>query len=241
MSKRTIHCFPDSEALAGAVCEALVALVKAKISSEGVFRIALSGGSTPRRLYQLLAERSLPWDKIHWFWGDERNVPADHADSNYRMVREALLNHIPDHAETVFPIPVQPDQPTLSAQRYEDQLRQEFPDRDFPNWDLALLGLGDDAHTASLFPRTQALAEQRRWCVANEVPQLQTLRYTLTAPAINAAQNIWFLVAGGGKRPALTQVWSDTLDPYQYPAQLIPLAHPGSVWWVTNDALPEAH
>ncbi len=234
---RQMHAFENKKALSQATCLAFVALARQTIEERGVFRVALSGGSTPQQLYELLSQTSLPWDRIRWFWGDERCVPHDHPDSNYRMVREALLDPIGAAAETVFPVPVQVDDPAATAQQYESTLREQFAGQAEPVWDLALQGMGDDAHTASLFPETQAIHETERWFVENWVPKFDAFRFTLTAPAINSASNIWFLVSGVNKRKALDSVWNEPPQPEQVPSQLIRADHPGLIWWITHDVL----
>ncbi|MGI9471123.1 MAG: 6-phosphogluconolactonase [Rubripirellula sp.] len=215
-----------------AAAEAFVQLAQNCISAKGSFSVSLSGGSTPKRIYELIAERDLPWDKTHWFWGDERNVPHDHADSNTKMVHEALLDRVPVPKENIHAVPVNVDSPATAAAAYEATLRNVFGDAQFPHWDLALLGMGDDAHTASLFPGTKALKERERWFVENWVEKFDGFRYTLTAPAINSADQIWFLVSGAGKRDALANVCSDQCDPEAYPSQLISPTR----WFVTRDA-----
>ena len=217
------------EAAANAFCE----LVDETLAAKGVVRVSLSGGSTPKRLYELLSQRDLPWDKIHWFWGDERNVPSDHADSNARMVREALLDRVAVPETNIHTVPVDVDDPQSAAAAYEQTLRQHFPADEFPKWDLALLGMGDDAHTASLFPDTKALDEKQRWFVENWVEKFGAFRYTLTAPAINSAKQSWFLVAGEGKREAVSHVLSTAREPRLYPSQLIRSTR----WFITQDAL----
>lgn len=209
-------------------------LVQRAVRERGLARIALSGGSTPQKLYEMLADRPLPWQQIHWFWGDERNVAANHGDSNQRMVREALLNRVGAAEANVHPVEVVVSEPEGTARRYEQTLRDHFDDCEFPTWDLALLGLGDDAHTASLFPGTSALQEEQRWFVENRVEKFNAFRYTLTAAAINSAQQSWFLVAGAGKRQALQHVWNGPHRPDDYPAQLIRATR----WFVTSDADP---
>ena len=235
MSLDPIQPHATLDQLHAAAADAFCDLATRCVQSQGTFRVSLSGGSTPRRLYELLAERSLPWDKIHWYWGDERNVPHDHAESNYQMVREALLDPIAADPATVHPVPVAPDDPVQTALAYEQTLREDFATDVMPGWDLVLLGMGDDAHTASLFPGTSAIDQTGRWFVENWVEKFNAFRYTLTAPAINSARESWFLVAGSAKRAALQQVLGQTRDVHQYPAQLI---HP-TRWFVTADAYGE--
>jgi 6-phosphogluconolactonase len=233
-----LYVYDDSEQLAQQACEAFVDLAKTTIAAQGRFRVALSGGSTPKRLYELLAQQQLPWESIDWFWGDERFVPHSHQESNYRMVRESLLSQVPIPPGNIFPVPFIADSPQQSAFDYETVLRSQFPDSSWPEFDLVLLGLGDDAHTASLFPETDALEQEDRWFIENWVPKFDTYRLTLTAPAINAGANIWFLIAGEGKQTALGQIWGEQRDPVRLPAQLIK-PDEGVLWWlVTATALP---
>jgi len=226
---KTYETLPEMQmAAADAFCE----LAQACVDKNGSFRVALSGGSTPKRIYELIAERDLPWDKTHWFWGDERNVPHEHADSNAKMVGEALLDRVAVPHNNVHAVPVDVGDPETAAAAYEQALRNAFGDEPFPTWDLQLLGMGDDAHTASLFPGTTALQQRERWFVANWVEKFDAYRYTMTAPAINSANQKWFLVSGIGKRDALAKVWSETKDPMNYPSQLIAPTR----WFVTRDA-----
>ena len=238
MSQPSITTYEHTEAFLTDVLERFVSLAQQTIRERGVFRVSLSGGSTPQRLYQALVRSGLDLTKVHWFWGDERNVPHDHSESNYRMVAEALLNPGEVPPSTVFAVPVDQDDPAKAARQYESTLRSQFAEGDrqagFPAWDLVLLGMGDDAHTASLFPETQALDEQERWFVENWVEKFSAYRYTLTAPAINSGREIWFLIAGAAKRDALARVLGDQQAPQLYPSQLIRPTH----LFVTADAMP---
>lgn len=229
-----IQTFPNLDELHQAAADSFCQCAGEAIDQRGIFRVTLSGGSTPKKLYEMLAERDLPWDQIQWFWGDERNVPHDHADSNYRMVREALLDKLPPEQVHAFPVPVDPSSPEQTAKDYEAQLREVFAGESWPQWDLALLGMGDDAHTASLFPGTSAIGEQQRWFVENYVAKFEAYRYTLTAPAINSARQKWFLVAGTNKQDALAKVWGDTRRVDDFPSQLIE----SPKWFVNQDAMP---
>ena len=230
----SIEAFDDLNSLYEAAAEAFCQLLRTAIDSRGVANICLSGGSTPRRLYEILAERDLPWSQIHWFWGDERNVTPDDAESNQKMVRDAMLRRAGAAEANIHAVVVQVDDPEPTARRYEQVLREHFAGDDFPAWDLALLGMGDDAHTASLFPGSDALSQSQRWFVENWIEKFDAFRYTVTAPAINSARKRWFLVAGSGKREAIRNVWSGPENPQAFPAQLIA----PSRWWVTRDALP---
>ena len=214
------------------VTQALCELAKECVQANGVFRVSLSGGSTPKVIYQMLADEDLPWEKIHWFWGDERNVAHDHDDSNCRMVHEALLSKVPVPKQNIHPVPVDVNSPQAAALKYDQHLRGVFDGQTMPMWDLVLLGMGDDAHTASLFPSTQALAQESRWFVENWVEKFDAFRYTLTAPAINSASEKWFLVAGEAKKQALALVLGKDKNLELYPSQLISPTR----WFVTADA-----
>lgn len=224
--------YPDIRSLQSDLVDRFCELVEQTLRTKDRFDVSLSGGSTPKVLYQRLAERDLPWDQIHWFWGDERNVPHDHDDSNYKMVRHALLQHAPISESNIHPVPVDPTEPAAAALKYDQLLREHF-DGELPSWDLVLLGMGDDAHTASLFPGTSALAVTDRWFVENWVPKFDAFRYTLTAPAINSGQNVWFVITGQAKQTALANVLSDQSDPNHFPSQLIRPTH----WFVSADAV----
>jgi len=228
-----IQPFPTLPELHVAAVDSFCELAQSIVADQGRFRVSLSGGSTPKRIYEMLAERDLPWQNIHWFWGDERNVSHDDAESNFLMVRNALLNHVPVPESNIHPVPVNVDDPQAAAQQYEQTLRDHFAGDDFPQWDLALLGMGDDAHTASLFPQTKALDETDRWFVENWVEKFDAFRYTLTAPAINSAKQSWFLIAGENKQQALAQVFSNHHEPQQYPSQLVK----PSRWFICSDAI----
>ncbi|MGB7342731.1 MAG: 6-phosphogluconolactonase [Pirellulaceae bacterium] len=228
-----IQPIPTLPELHQSVVEAFCELADATVAAKGRFSVSLSGGSTPKRIYEMLAQRDLPWQDIHWFWGDERNVPHDHDDSNYKMVCQALLGHVPVPKTNIHPVPVNVDDPKSTAEQYEQTLRAHFAGDEFPQWDLALLGMGDDAHTASLFPQTAALGETNRWFVENWVEKFDAFRYTLTAPAINSAAQSWFLIAGENKQQALAKVFSNHHEPEQYPSQLIT----PSRWFICADAV----
>jgi 6-phosphogluconolactonase len=194
--------FDDAEALARHAAQWLSALAE---NSSGAFAVSLSGGSTPRRLYELLAGAHLPWERMHWFWGDERFVPPEHPDSNYRMAREALLGRAPVPVANVHPMPTEGLSPEDAAAAYEATLRRFYgadrlaPER--PLFDVMLLGIGDDGHTASLFPGHAALEEERRWVLA--VRGAKEARITLTYPALGSSRHTAFLATGAAKRDAV--------------------------------------
>ncbi|MEO1528144.1 MAG: 6-phosphogluconolactonase [Planctomycetota bacterium] len=223
--------FEEIPTLQSTVTDAFCDLAKTTVEQNGVFRVSLSGGSTPKRVYEMLRDRDLPWDQIHFFWGDERNVAHDHDDSNYLMVKTALLDHISIPESNVHPVPVLVDAPGDAARAYESTLREHF-DSDAPQWDLVLLGMGDDAHTASLFPETKALDESERWFVENWVEKFDAYRYTMTYPAIGSGKNIWFIITGSAKQAALREVLAGETDPKTYPSQRIQPTR----WFVSADA-----
>jgi 6-phosphogluconolactonase len=203
-----LKIYSDSEELMRAAAERVVAHAAASIDQRGRFSVALSGGSTPRRLYELLAAPAIAarisWPHVHVFWGDERCVPPAHPASNYRMADEALLAHVPLPAANVHRIAGE-DDPEAAARAYEVTLRAAFPpERSF---DLVLLGLGEDGHTASLFPGQPPLVERHRWVMATHATQIEPpWRITLTPVVLDAAATILFLVAGAAKAERLAEV-----------------------------------
>lgn len=219
---------PDSAALACRAAQYFVEMAGEAAEAHGRARIAISGGATPKAAFKLLADPHqpwrwrMPWDKIDLFWVDERCVPPDDSESNYRMTREALLDHVPLSSAQIHRIEGELD-PEAAAARCESQLRSSFrlEGAEYPRFDLVALGLGEDGHTASLFPRTQALHEITRLAVANRVPQLDAWRVTLTWPVINHARSVFFLIAGDEKAEILRDVLTGPLDPDTLPSQLI--------------------
>ncbi len=224
--------------MARGAAERFVELGQAAIDARGCFSVGLAGGSTPKRTYELLASEAyreqLNWSKVHIFFGDERCVPPDHSESNYRMANEALISRVSIPPPNVHRINGLGDA-VANASLYEDELRTFFNPASWPRFDLVLLGMGDDGHTASLFPGTKALVEPRAWVVANWVEKFGAFRITLTAPAINHAANIAFLVTGATKAERLLEVLRGALDPEKLPSQLIqPLD--GSLFWLVDKA-----
>lgn len=210
LSDVKLEILADPEALARRAADWLLAAATAK---DGIFAVALSGGSTPRQLYRHLAELpyrdEFPWSRTHWFWGDERFVPHDNSQSNYRMVREALLSRAPIPTANVHPMPTEGINPTAAATAYERELKSfygaERLDPARPLFDVTLLGLGPDGHTASLFPGTPVLKERDRW-VAAVVDTKSETRITLTYPALESSGQVAFLVSGDAKRKILTRL-----------------------------------
>lgn len=196
------------------------------------FSIGLSGGSTPRVLYETLARRQseLDWRAIHLFWGDERCVPPDHPDSNYRMAYESLIQHVPIPPENVHRMRGE-DDPQAAAEAYGTELHAVLGER--PEFDLLLLGLGDDAHTASLFPGTAAIHESQKPVIAHYVEKLNAWRMTITPAIINATPKIIFLVVGSSKAEALKQVIEGEYQPDEYPAQIVKPTF-GLVYWFVD-------
>ena len=232
--KKLVEILPDKQALIERGLVIVCEKMQAAIQERGQCTLALSGGSTPKPLYEALSTQSLPWEKIHVFWGDERYVPGDHPDSNQRMARQAWLDRVKIPAANIHPMPTGAAQPTADAQKHEGELRQFFqiPAGKFPVFDIVLLGMGDDGHTASLFPHTEALkVDDRLVTVGNKDGQP---RLTFTAPLINAARWVIFLVAGQNKRPALAQVFAQSADEMTYPTRLI--QPQGELWWLLDRA-----
>jgi len=227
-----------------AAAEEVVLAANQAVAERGRFTLALSGGSTPKNLYTLLATNarsSLPWDRTFFFWSDERHVPPTDPDSNYRMAQEAMLARVPVPASNVLRIPAEMPDAAAAAEAYEQTLRTFFalePEQ-FPRFDLILLGLGPDGHTASLFPDTAALREKSRLVVANWVEKLKTSRITFTLPALNAARGVAFLVSGTDKAPALKAVLESNAPGEQYPAKLVRPNDGKLTWFVDRAAASE--
>ena len=233
-----LEIYADAADLAREAARRFAALARTFIANRGRFTAALSGGSTPKAMFSLLAAPpfadAIAWPSIHLFWGDERCVPPDHPDSNYRMTREALLDRVPLPPANIHRIPAEDPDPARAAQRYAATLRDVFAD-EAPRFDLLFLGMGADGHTASLFPHTEALHIDDRIVVANYVEKFRAHRITLTASTINRASNILFLVAGADKAPALQAVLQGPRDIETYPSQLI-APDAGTLTWMADEA-----
>jgi 6-phosphogluconolactonase len=236
-----IRVLPDLGAVTAAGHETFVTAAQRAVSTRGIFRVALSGGSTPKRLYASLADAPIDWPKVLVFFGDERCVPPEHADSNHRMAREALLAKVPLPAANVHRIYGEVPDPATAAAEYERELERvfELEPGTAPAFDLVLLGIGADGHTASLFPGTPALAERQKLVVANRVEQLGVHRITFTARTINAARAVVFLVSGADKAPALRAILEGPRDPERYPAQLVAPGEGELTWLVDRAAAAE--
>ncbi len=214
------------------------------VAERGRFTIALSGGSTPKNMYTLIAANAgstLPWDRMFFFWGDERHVPANDPDSNYRMAKESLLAKIPVPSANIFRIPAENPDADAAAEMYEQTLRKFFAlaPGEFPRFDLILLGIGPDGHTASLFPETAALQEKTRLVVANWVEKLNTSRITLTLPVLNHARCVAFLVSGIDKAAALHEVLEGKAPGEKYPSKLVQPSEGKLIWFVDRAAASE--
>jgi 6-phosphogluconolactonase len=219
---------PDAASLARRAAQYFVELAEESVAARGKARIAISGGSTPRAAFELLADPSqpwrarMPWNDLELYWVDERCVPPDHPESNFRMTREALLDHVPLRPEQIHRMEGELE-PEAAAARYESELRNTFrlEGAESPRFDLIALGMGGDGHTASLFPHTDALHEMGRLVTANHVPQKDTWRITLTWPVINHARSVFFLIGGASKAAVLHEVFTGERDPERLPSQLI--------------------
>jgi 6-phosphogluconolactonase len=232
----------DQAALAQEAAKRVVAIAEEAVARCGRFTVALAGGSTPKRLYSLLTAEPyctrLPWRKIHLFWGDERAVPPEHQDSNFGMARATLLSRVPIPANQVYRMQAEWADLDAAASEYEAEIAKVFeirPTDEPPMFDLILLGLGPDGHTASLFPHSHALQEITRWVAPNYIPELKANRLTLTTRILNRAATVLFLVSGGEKAAVLQAVLEGPPDPERLPAQLIrPVA--GRLVWLVDQA-----
>jgi 6-phosphogluconolactonase len=241
--QRDVRILTNLEAIAKRAAQEFVQAATAAVSEKGSFSVALSGGSTPKALYSLLANDAalraqVPWDKMQVYFGDERSVGPDHPDSNFRMAAETMLSKVPLNGDQVFRIKGEHKDTERAAQEYEQALRASFKiaEGKFPRFDLVLLGMGNEGHTASLFPGTKALHQTRRLVVRNWVGKLYTDRVTLTAPVINNAARIIFMVTGADKELALKGVLEGPYEPDQLPAQMIQPSNGNLLWLVDTSA-----
>jgi 6-phosphogluconolactonase len=233
-----VRVFADLRELSLRAAEAAVSTLNDAVRSAGRCSLVLSGGNTPRTFYRLLASEfrdQIPWRYIHVFWGDERYVSPHDPDSNYRLARETLLDHVPCPAANIHPMPTQFPSPEDAAGDYERTLRNYFG-TDWPHFDLLLLGIGKEGHTASLFPGSSALKERTRVVAAVETPADPPLRLTLTLPALTRATNIYVLVEGSNKASALQHVLTGVPDANTYPAAGIRLTEGTLIWWIDREA-----
>lgn len=234
---RQVQILSNLPALIEAATLRTLDILNQAIALRGIATIALSGGSTPKPLYQAIAQADLDWTKLHIFWGDERYVPSDHPDSNENMARQAWLNHVPLPTANIHAVPTHYPDPKDSALAYETQLQAVFGtvSGNMPAFDLILLGIGDDGHTASLFPHTAALGVIDRLITVGE--KSGQPRITFTYPLINNAHNVIFLLAGASKQPALQQIFSPEADAQQYPAHAI--RPQGNLIWMMDQSAGE--
>jgi 6-phosphogluconolactonase len=225
-----IRILPDAAALTAAAVEEFLRFVKTSV--------ALAGGSTPRMVYSALAARpDVPWNKIHFFWGDERHVPPDHADSNYRMAHEAMLSKVPVPAGNIHRIHGEDPKAESASETYAADVSGHFKlaAGQFPRFDVVMLGMGADGHTASLFPGTTAVTEHRGIVTSTWVEKFKTHRITLTVPAINNAACVMFVVSGADKAETLRLVLRDHQQPI-FPSQLIRPTNGRLIWLVDQPA-----
>lgn len=231
-----LHVLSTPDEAAREAAKLVVNLARERVEAHGRFTIALAGGSTPRLLYRTLASspfaEDASWDRWHLFWGDERCVPPDHPDSNYRMTREALLDSVPVPERQVHRIKGELP-PNVAAEQYESLLRRQF-DTDLPAFDLVLLGIGEDGHTASLFPGTDALENEQRLVMANWVPHLQVHRITFTLRLINAAAAVAFLATDESKANAIGRILSPSPSSSPLPAGRVQPTSGVTHWFLTT-------
>jgi 6-phosphogluconolactonase len=233
-----IEVLDDGQAVARSAADLFVELAERAQQEGRPFRAALSGGSTPKMLYQLLSSDEysgrVKWDAISFFFGDERWVPPTDPESNYGLARDELFSKVPVDDKKIFPIPTVGLSPDDAAAQYEETLRREFgtAQGQIPQFDLIFLGMGDDGHTASCFPGTDALQVKDKLVAANFVPKFRTYRITLTPPVLQAGKEVVFMVAGDGKAPALHEVLQGEYNPEMYPSQLLRHAKCEVIWLV---------
>ena len=248
-----VAIYSDPPACAQAALDQVLKTIYDAVAARGRCLLALAGGSTPKLLYRLLANQpagAIPWSNVILLWGDERNVPPEDDQSNFKMVKLELLDHLPPHEHpTVHRIPTDGGDVVAAAQAYQNTLKSlaasietneqtTTANKNLLVIDCVLLGIGDDAHTASLFPGTAALTRHDQSIIGNEVPQLHTSRVTMSFDQLNAARKIIFLVCGNSKRSALDSIFNAAKDLQQFPAQGISAAH-GQTLWILDAAAAE--
>lgn len=238
-----IKIVENGEAVSRTAAEMMVSLALETLRSKESFAVALSGGSTPNKMFAILANDAalrdrMPWDRVHFFWGDERHVPPDHTDSNYRMTHKAMLSSVPVPPENIHRIRAENPDARKAAKDYEQELRRFFrlEPSQLPAFDCVFLGMGPDGHTASLFPGTRALHERERLVVSNWVDKFRSYRITLTAPVLNHADIVIFLVSGEEKAEPLRTVLEGEKQTDLFPSQLIAPTHGRLLWLVDRAA-----
>lgn len=243
-SSRELRRLTTPQDLFQSAADELIHAAKQSVAERGRFAIALSGGSTPRGLYTLIAANAsgnLPWSQMFFFFSDERHVPPDSSDSNFKMANDFLLSKVPIPANNIFRVPAEDPDAVAAAAAYDKTVSNFFqpPNGEFPRFDLILLGMGPDGHTASLFPETPALQEKSRLVVANWVETLKTHRITFSLPLINAARMVLFLVSGTDKAHALHEVFESKEPGDEYPSKLVRPADGKLIWLVDRAAASE--
>lgn len=227
LPKYHILIVSDHNELCHSAAKEFIRIAADSIQTRGIFTVVLSGGSTPAGFYKLLASNDyreqISWPNVYFFWGDERCVPPDHKDSNYNMARQVLLDRIPIPPKNIFRMPAEQANHDQASAEYEQIIMTFFPKNtgELPRFDLIFLGMGDDGHTASLFPGTPALFENYRLVTANYIEKLGLYRLTLTVPLINQARNIIFLISGASKATVLKEVLEGEYQPQKLPSQFI--------------------
>ena len=237
-----IKIFPDAQSLNQFAAETFIEIAAEAIKERGKFTVALAGGSTPKSLYQLITtaefRSQIDWSKVFFFFGDERNVLPDAEESNLRMARENLLKSLQIAEDQIFRWQTELEDADKIAADYEKKIKTFFnlKEYEFPRFDLILLGIGDDGHTASLFPFTEALGETKKVAVANRVEKLCAMRLTFTFATINNASNVIFLARGAAKGDVLREVLRGDAQPEKYPAQKVKLKNGRLLWLIDEKA-----
>lgn len=243
MSERQLRIFENAEDLARDAAELFGALARDAIARRGRFAVALAGGSTPKRLYQLLADdprhAQIDWPHLEIFWNDERAVPPDHPESNYKMAWDAMLSRVPVDEARVYRMQGEAPDADQAASDYQRRIAQVFGldvDEPPPSFDLILLGIGEDGHTASLFPYTAAIEETCRWVVANQIAQRKMHRLTMTLPILNRAAQVVFLVTGADKAAVVSEILEGPPDSLRLPSQAVQPGNGQLHWFLDRPA-----
>jgi len=235
-----IALFPDANTLSQDAAHYIVRLANESIVTHGRFTLALSGGTTPRKLYGMLGDEpylsQIDWARVDIFWSDERCVPPDSEDSNYLLAQQVLLNKIPIPAAHIHRMPADAEDRDAASQAYTDEMRRVFATDGIPSFDLIQLGMGPEGHTASLFPHQASLHEQQRLVMPVSVPKPPPPRLTFTPPLLNAAHNVLFLVSGPDKADAVQAVLEGAYQPDEYPAQIVRPTNGEVVWMLDTKA-----
>ena len=234
----TVQIYSDKASISRQVARATIDLIQSTLPLRPYFSIALAGGSTPKMLYAMLAtefKAEIPWDKLLIFWGDERYVAHDHEKSNFLMAKEALLDLVPIPAEQIFPMPTEPTNPNDAAGSYAITIKEKLALTD-GRFDLVLLGMGDDGHTASLFPGSPALLEEEVTVLAAPAPVEPRQRITLTYPVLNNSRNVFFLVAGESKAPGILCAMGRPSEITECPSGKVKPTDGNLIWFVDEAA-----